>query len=131
MQPAIRAAIAAGSQDWQNHAACRGVDPELFFPIGTMGPVILQIEQAKQVCRRCPVRGCVWHGRWRPARTRGLGRPSAAPRSQSSHDHSGLRDWRPVTAEDDTGVRIVTINTQNLEGDPCRQHLLNQSSRNI
>jgi len=31
------------------------VDPELFFPIGTTGPAALQVEEAKAVCRRCPV----------------------------------------------------------------------------
>ena len=35
-------------------AACRDVDPELFFPIGDTGPALLQIDEAKQVCRRCP-----------------------------------------------------------------------------
>ncbi|MGH3239205.1 MAG: WhiB family transcriptional regulator [Spirillospora sp.] len=41
--------------DWRHRAACRDVDPELFFPIGNTGPAILQIEEAKQVCRRCGV----------------------------------------------------------------------------
>ncbi len=41
--------------DWRHRAACRDVDPELFFPIGSTGPALLQIEEAKQVCRRCPV----------------------------------------------------------------------------
>lgn len=40
---------------WQNRAACRTEDPELFFPIGTTGPSLLQIEDAKAVCRRCDV----------------------------------------------------------------------------
>lgn len=39
--------------DWRHHAACRDEDPELFFPIGTSGPAVLQTEQAKAVCRRC------------------------------------------------------------------------------
>jgi WhiB family redox-sensing transcriptional regulator len=39
--------------DWRHIAACRDVDPELFFPIGNTGPALLQIEEAKQVCRRC------------------------------------------------------------------------------
>ena len=41
--------------DWRHEAACREVDPELFFPIGNTGPALFQIEEAKQVCRRCSV----------------------------------------------------------------------------
>jgi WhiB family redox-sensing transcriptional regulator len=41
--------------DWRHRALCRDEDPELFFPIGTGGPALVQIEQAKAVCRRCPV----------------------------------------------------------------------------
>ena len=41
--------------DWRHIAACREVDPELFFPIGNSGPALLQIEEAKQVCHRCTV----------------------------------------------------------------------------
>ena len=42
--------------DWRHRAACRDVDPELFFPIGETGPALLQIEEARVVCLRCPVR---------------------------------------------------------------------------
>jgi WhiB family transcriptional regulator, redox-sensing transcriptional regulator len=41
--------------DWRHAAACREVDPELFFPIGNSGPALLQIDEAKQVCHRCSV----------------------------------------------------------------------------
>lgn len=42
--------------DFRHQAACTDEDPELFFPIGTMGPALLQIEEAKAVCNgRCPV----------------------------------------------------------------------------
>jgi WhiB family transcriptional regulator, redox-sensing transcriptional regulator len=41
--------------DWRHLAACRDEDPELFFPIGTTGPAVRQVEQAKAVCRRCDV----------------------------------------------------------------------------
>lgn len=41
--------------DWHHNAVCREEDPELFFPIGTTGLALLQIEEAKSVCRRCPV----------------------------------------------------------------------------
>ncbi|QEU76464.1 WhiB family transcriptional regulator [Streptomyces nitrosporeus] len=30
-------------------------DPDLFFPVGTTGPALAQAEEAKAVCRRCPV----------------------------------------------------------------------------
>jgi WhiB family transcriptional regulator, redox-sensing transcriptional regulator len=44
-----------GLMDWRHHAACRDVDPELFFPIGNTGPALIQIDEAKRVCGRCPV----------------------------------------------------------------------------
>ncbi len=39
--------------DWREHAACRDTNPDLFFPVGTTGPAIEQIEQAKAVCNQC------------------------------------------------------------------------------
>jgi WhiB family transcriptional regulator, redox-sensing transcriptional regulator len=44
------------SADWRLAAACRDIDPELFFPIGTAGPAVAQIAEAKRVCLTCPVR---------------------------------------------------------------------------
>jgi len=41
---------------WRDRAACRSYDPELFFPVGTTGPALLQAATAKQVCDVCPVR---------------------------------------------------------------------------
>lgn len=41
---------------WVRSAACREVDPELFFPVGIQGPAQRQTEQAKDVCAGCPVR---------------------------------------------------------------------------
>lgn len=41
--------------DWRHRALCRDEDPELFFPVGTGGPALAQIAEAKAVCRRCPV----------------------------------------------------------------------------
>jgi WhiB family redox-sensing transcriptional regulator len=40
---------------WRNRATCLGDDPELFFPIGNTGPALVQIEEAKAICRRCEV----------------------------------------------------------------------------
>ena len=44
------------SEDWREHAACRDTDPDLFFPVGTTGQAIDQIEAAKAVCRLCASR---------------------------------------------------------------------------
>ena len=41
--------------NWRFEAACREADPELFFPIGTSGPALLQVQDAKALCGRCPV----------------------------------------------------------------------------
>ncbi|MFJ3198566.1 WhiB family transcriptional regulator [Streptomyces griseoviridis] len=35
--------------------SCADGDPELFFPIGDTGPALLQEEEAKAVCRGCPL----------------------------------------------------------------------------
>ncbi|WP_340684013.1 WhiB family transcriptional regulator [Amycolatopsis coloradensis] len=38
-----------------SEAACRGEDPELFFPVTETGPGARQAARAKAVCARCPV----------------------------------------------------------------------------
>ncbi|WP_406089363.1 WhiB family transcriptional regulator [Streptomyces sp. NBC_01013] len=43
-------------ENWRTNAACRDEDPDLFFPIGSTGPALVQAEDAKAVCRGCPVR---------------------------------------------------------------------------
>jgi len=87
---------------WRDQAACRHSDPELYFPAGSTGAALDQIEAAKTVCRACPVQGpClqfaletnqedgVWGGRdekerrkllraWRESRPRRSDQPSAA-----------------------------------------------------
>jgi WhiB family redox-sensing transcriptional regulator len=40
---------------WLDRAACRGHDPELFFPVSAVGPGHADTEHAKRVCRTCPV----------------------------------------------------------------------------
>lgn len=41
--------------DWRDRAACLDEDPELFFPVGTTGPALDQVERAKSICRVCEV----------------------------------------------------------------------------
>ena len=66
---------------WRNRAACLEEDPELFFPIGNTGPALLQIEEAKAVCRRCEVvETCLkWEPRSDPANPPCLELCQAAP----------------------------------------------------
>jgi WhiB family redox-sensing transcriptional regulator len=45
-----------GPVDWRDNAACRDADPELFFPIGTAGPALRQIQEAIRICQACPTR---------------------------------------------------------------------------
>ena len=44
------------TDDWRKGASCRDTDPDLFFPIGTTGQAIDQIEAARSVCLACEVR---------------------------------------------------------------------------
>jgi WhiB family redox-sensing transcriptional regulator len=41
--------------NWREDAACQSVDPDVFFPIGAGGLTLVQVDQAKAVCRRCDV----------------------------------------------------------------------------
>ncbi len=43
--------------EWRKFAECRDTDPDLFFPVGTTGPALEQIANAKAVCRSCEVQG--------------------------------------------------------------------------
>jgi WhiB family redox-sensing transcriptional regulator len=43
------------ADDWRTHSACRDTPPDTFFPVGTTGPAVAQIELAKSICRACPV----------------------------------------------------------------------------
>jgi WhiB family redox-sensing transcriptional regulator len=45
------------NQTWRDHAACRGVDPDLFYPVSDE-----DAEPAKAICDLCPVRtACLEH----------------------------------------------------------------------
>jgi WhiB family redox-sensing transcriptional regulator len=45
-----------GDGEWRAQAACRSVDPDLFFPLGRTGAVLDHIEAARAVCHDCTVR---------------------------------------------------------------------------
>jgi len=41
---------------WTRYAACRGHDPELFYPVSFAGPALDDIGRAKAICASCTVR---------------------------------------------------------------------------
>jgi len=49
-------ALGAADYSWRETALCRDTDPELFFPVGTTGMALVQIDRAKQVCGECTAR---------------------------------------------------------------------------
>jgi WhiB family redox-sensing transcriptional regulator len=49
-------AAARDPEGWRHDAACRHVDPDLFFPTGTARSAADHIEAAKAVCQACRVR---------------------------------------------------------------------------
>ena len=58
--PRVQDAPGRADGYWRRRAACRGEDPELFFPVGSAGPALAQIAEAKKICARCPVlRACL------------------------------------------------------------------------
>lgn len=48
--------LANADYTWRSNAICRDTDPDLFFPIGTTGFALMQIDRAKEVCEQCPVK---------------------------------------------------------------------------
>jgi WhiB family redox-sensing transcriptional regulator len=42
-------------EDWRDNAACRDADPDLFFPIGTTGPALRQVQEAIRICQTCSI----------------------------------------------------------------------------
>ncbi|MFH8717279.1 WhiB family transcriptional regulator [Streptomyces zaomyceticus] len=58
MNPTSTRAISTEqAPDWRDQADCRrlGTDPEWWFPKGTSSPDIAQADEAKAICRSCPV----------------------------------------------------------------------------
>ena len=53
--PTSSLVLANADYTWRNLAICRDTDPDLFFPVGTTGYALVQIDRAKQVCAECPV----------------------------------------------------------------------------
>lgn len=48
--------LANAQYGWRRDAICRDTDPDLFFPVGTTGQALVQIDRAKEVCDQCTVK---------------------------------------------------------------------------
>lgn len=107
-------AAAHDRPDWRDVAACRGADPELFFPDGDIKAARAQVKGAKLICRGCPVRAVclswalasgqeagIWGGLTEDERRRGhhrfvLRRDTIGAGSAWPGDDRGLRLRRPI-----------------------------------
>jgi WhiB family transcriptional regulator, redox-sensing transcriptional regulator len=99
------AEFAGGSPGWMPRGACRGEDPELFFPITSAGAALAQILAAKAVCFRCAVRAAclsyavatgqagIWGGTTQEERV-AMRRSSGLP----AHDHGARPGSASATA---------------------------------
>jgi WhiB family redox-sensing transcriptional regulator len=54
--PTLGATAEPDEEEWRHDAACANEGTDLFFPVGESGSALVQAEQAKLICRRCPVR---------------------------------------------------------------------------
>jgi WhiB family transcriptional regulator, redox-sensing transcriptional regulator len=102
---------------WYERAACLGQDPELFFPVGNSGPSLVQIDEAKAVCGRCPVvEQClrwalrtgqadgIWGGTTESER-RAMRRPDAGE-SVEVHEPLGQEELALLTQRDRSGRSV-------------------------
>ena len=48
--------MSATDDGWRAQARCLGSDPDLFFPLGSTGKPLAQVELAKGLCLGCDVR---------------------------------------------------------------------------
>ena len=103
------------SDAWRNRAACRDTSPELFFPIGTTGVALDQIEAAKRVCSQCPVTGeCLEFALGDQPGSRRLGRPHrrGAPSGPQGLDRDQLRDPRQLARRTYNSTRGIATRTR-------------------
>jgi WhiB family redox-sensing transcriptional regulator len=110
---------AASTWGWQSRAACRDVDPELFFPVGDSGPALLQIAEAKAVCHACPVTAkCLAHAL-------DAGHRDGVWGGRSADERSVLRRAR-IAVESSTPGALITVRICDrcgdvtVDPDPCR-----------
>lgn len=122
--------------DWRHRAACRDEDPELHFPVGNSGPALLQIAEAKTVCRRCPsVSAClgyalgtnqsfgVWGGMSEDERA-ALQRRNARTRARAAEEAAPVEEVVPVRVDGRLMAAPPTLlDRQYQDRRPCETRL--------
>lgn len=81
--------VASIDQDWRAFASCASADPDLWFSVGA-----LEHKQAKEICRRCPVRrDCLNYAMDSPV-DHGIWGGFTERERRKVRRTAGLRDWR-------------------------------------
>jgi len=62
------------AEDWRRSAACRNTEPDLFFPVGTTGPAVDQIDAASVCATPATPSSPASTLRWPPTRSPVSGR---------------------------------------------------------
>ena len=131
--------LTLASDEWRRTAACRDTDPDLFFPVGTTGPAIEQIESAKAVCRACDAQSLcleyalatnqdsgIWGGTSEDERRQLRKQYQAARRSACSSPPATCRDHRlrtPSGTRSSTTVPGRPSSGSNMSIVPCRSEV--------
>ncbi|TDW79495.1 transcription factor WhiB [Kribbella sp. VKM Ac-2566] len=101
--------------NWLLNGACRNEDPELFFPIGTTGPALQQIEAAKRVCAQCDVVDACLNWALR------TGQDAGVWGGLSEIERRALKQQRPKRVQSHSPVSTGTTQVEDLSIPPTRQ----------
>ena len=102
--------------NWREDAACRDADPELFFPVGTTGPALRQIREAKRICRGCPAQAPCLAWALHQGVTDGVWGGTTEEQRRALRS---LARARPNGQEDDDHARPGAVATRDAE--PCQR----------
>ena len=104
-----RASLQWNTGGWRTRAACRGMEPDLFFPHGeTAHEAVEQTTRAKKVCTDCPVRlHCLLY-------------------ALASHPQDGI--WGGLTASQRTRLRHRRLHRRSVQAARRGQYIYEGAS---